>query len=78
MACHTALDTPSTASPQHRQKRDIDNFRIPYLVTFADSPGVFVVSVLLMLAIGVGGLLVAWQVQIGKARRVVRARSQWQ
>jgi len=37
-----------------------------YLVTFADSPGVFVVSVLLMLAIGVGGLLVAWQVLTGK------------
>ena len=29
VACHTALDTPSTASPQHHQKRDIDNFRIP-------------------------------------------------
>jgi len=27
--CHTALVTPSTASPQHHQKRDIDNFRIP-------------------------------------------------
>ena len=26
--CHTALVMPSTASPQHRQKRDIDNFRI--------------------------------------------------
>ena len=30
VASHTALDTPSTASPQHRPKRDIDNFHIPY------------------------------------------------
>ena len=29
VACHKALDTPSTASPQHHQKRDIDNFLIP-------------------------------------------------
>ena len=29
VASHTALDTPSTASPQHRPKRDINNFRIP-------------------------------------------------
>ena len=31
VASHTALDTPSTASPQHRPKRDINNFRIPKL-----------------------------------------------
>ena len=37
-----------------------------YLVTSADSPGVFVGSVLLMLALGVLGLLVAWQVLTGK------------
>lgn len=37
-----------------------------YFVTFADSPGVFVVSVLLLLALGVGGMLVAWQVLTGK------------
>ena len=32
VASHTARVTPSTASPQHRPKRDIDNFHIPKLI----------------------------------------------